>query len=254
MQRKIVTHSAGESICIQGLKTDSVFHLLGGRVSLWNQKEKVLELEPIHILGLEGCYNRSLSYSYTVRAETDTRLIAYDASQIPEIFFQTPQLGRLTLESLVQQLESHRELVRKHSQAEDRAFFAGDIQTFGPGEFVIKEDEETTAIYRIISTSKGLEVVKNRKVLALIQEPGEFFGEMAAVSKTPRTASVRSVGETVLEVYPEEILPQVLEDYPDMAMRIITGLSERLTAANRLLTKSGTEESEDPQLTTHNLG
>ena len=235
MKRKIVTYPSGESVFIQGARTESVYHLLGGRVSLWDGKEKLMELEPIHILGLEGCYNPGLCYPYSVRAETEIRLIAYGHEQIPEIFFQTPQLGRISLESLAQQLERHRELLKKRCLAEEGTFFAGDIQTFGPGEYVVKEDDDTSEMYRIISAPEGLEVSKKGKVLAVIAQPGEFFGEMAAVSKAPRTASVRSLGESVLEVYPGDILPRVLEDYPEMAMRIITALSERLAEANQQL-------------------
>lgn len=242
MKRKIVTYPSGETVFIQGARTEAVYHLLGGRVSLWDKKERLMELEPIHILGLEGCYNRTQCYPYSVRTETESRLIAYDHDQIPEIFFQNPQLGRLSLESLVQQLERHRALMKKQSPAEEGTFFAGDIQIFGPGEYVLKEDEWSTHMYRIISTSEGLEVSKKGKILAVIEQPGEFFGEMAAVSKAPRTASVRSLGESVLEVYPGDILPRVLEDYPEMTMRIITALSERLTEADKLLAVNGSSE------------
>lgn len=242
MKKKIVTFAAGDLIFAQGAKTDWVYHLLGGRVSLWAENTKLMDLEPIHILGLEGCYNRHLLYSVTAMAESDARLLAYDADQIPDVLFANPQLGRQTLESLTQQLEFTQHLFAQGgSQDQPEVFFAGEIQAFGPGEAVIREDEETTELYRIISASEGLEVSKQGKVITVIRKPGEFFGEMAAVTKAPRTATITSLGETVLEVYPGNTVSRVIEDYPDVAMRIITDLSQRLAETNRLLTGKDTD-------------
>ena len=244
MNKKMLNVAAGETIFTQGAETEWVYHLLEGRVSLWTDDRKLMELEPIHILGLEGCYNRRLVYGTSARAETPVRLQAYALEHVPDLLFSSPRLGRQTLESLTRQLEWTRALVSQDPASKQKnIFFAGEIQTFGPGDWVIREDEDSTEFYRIIAAAEGLEVSKQGKVLSVIREPGEFFGEMAAVTGSPRTASVLSLGNSILEVYPGDILDRVIEDYPDMARRIITSLSQRLAETNRLLTTSG-----DPDL------
>lgn len=237
MHGTIQLFSSGDRIFAQGAKADSVYYLLGGRIGLWLDQEKNMNLEPIHILGLESCFSKDQVYICSAVAETDARLIAYASDRIPELLFANSQLGLKTLESLAKQLGLSWRLFRQKERRPDSGvFFAGEIQTFGPGACVIREDEPSTEMYRIISTSEGLEVSKQGKALMVIREPGEFFGEMAAVTRTPRTATVTSLGESVLEVYPGDILGQVVEDYPEVARRIITSLSERLAETNRLLT------------------
>ena len=61
---------------------------------------------------------------------------------------------------------------------------------------------------------------------------GKLFGEMAAVFEQPRTATIRSLGQSALEVSPSPMLPHIVSDYPELSWRIIQGLSQRLNTAN----------------------
>lgn len=99
----------------------------------------------------------------------------------------------------------------------------------------MQDGERSKEIYRIISTDKGLEVVKNGNQLAVIREPGEIFGEMACLLNEGRTAGIRSLGNSVLEVYSPEQLLAMLSDYPDFSLRLVTTLAQRLAKTSREL-------------------
>ena len=234
----VVTFQRGEEILVQNQVGEHLFILMDGTVSLWRNGQRLRELKARNVLGIEGMFNASGAYPCTVRAETLCRTTRFTADAMRERLLSVPRLAELVVSCLAVQLDSAlQQLGQSMASREQELHFAGDIQTFKPGETIIREGDATTLIYRIISTDGGIEVLKGDKVLASLSDPGEFFGEMASLLKEPRTASVRSVGHTVLEVYPEEQLREILKDYPDLSLRILTSLVRRLAETSQALTE-----------------
>lgn len=233
----VVTFQKGEEILVQNLVGGYLFVLMDGTVSLWRNGQRLRELKARNILGAECVFNASGVSPCTVRAETLCRTTRFTADAMRERLLSVPRLAEMVVSCLAVQLDSAwQQLGQSMISREQEPHFAGDIQIFGPGEVIIREGDATSLIYRIISTDGGVEVLKGDKVLALLSDPGEFFGEMASLLKEPRTASVRSAGHTVLEVYPEEQLREILKDYPDLALRILTSLVRRLAETSQALT------------------
>jgi CRP-like cAMP-binding protein len=58
--------------------------------------------------------------------------------------------------------------------------------------------------------------------------PGEGFGEVAMMTGQARLASVETLEETQLAVIPRERFDQILEDYPQVSIKIISRLSSWL--------------------------
>jgi CRP-like cAMP-binding protein len=232
----IVTCSRGEEILAHDAPAEHVFIIVSGKVSLWRNGQWLTALSSQSILGIESLYNRTGSYAYTAKAETLCRLVKYPVADFVDSLYQTPRLTELTFSSVVRQLDMGWEKIsRGGHQNEKEVFFAGDIRSCEPGELIIREGESTSDIFRIISTEIGLEVSKSGQVLAVLNEPGEIFGEMASVLQEKRTASVRSLGHSVLEVYPPQQLLEILSDYSDISLRIIKSLSRRLAETSRRL-------------------
>ncbi len=69
--------------------------------------------------------------------------------------------------------------------------------------------------------------------------PGEYFGEMSFILNETRSATIRSIGKSVIEVIPvqEGGLEKLIHENPDIADKIITGLAQRLKQANLMLVK-----------------
>jgi CRP-like cAMP-binding protein len=233
----IITFPRGEEILAHDTPAEHVFIIVSGKVSLWRNGQWLTALSSQSILGLEGLYNRNGVYAYTAKTETLCRMIKYPVTEFMDSLYQTPRLTELTFSSLIRQLDMGWEKIsRVGHENEKEVFFAGDIRSCQPGELIIREGENTNEIFRIISTELGLEVSKGGQVLAVLNEPGEIFGEMASVLQEARTASVRSLGHSVLEVYPPQQLLEILSDYSDISLRIIKSLSRRLAETSRALT------------------
>ncbi|MGX9365168.1 cyclic nucleotide-binding domain-containing protein [Desulfoplanes sp. PS50] len=222
------------------------FHiLLGGSVALSKHNEPPIHITGRHAFGVEGIISTAGVYPCTALALEPCRVATYQADVIDDILQNSPRTIQLIMEGLSHVLEASWTRFGKNNPANMQTQFVGRIQTKGPGQWVMKDGEMSTEIYRIISTDKGLEVVKNDNQLAVIKEPGEIFGEMAFLLNEGRTAGIRSLGNSVLEVYSPEQLTSMLSDYPDFSLRVITTLAQRLAKTSRELaeTKNRMEKS-----------
>ncbi len=240
-QNKIQIFPGNNFLFSQGDVAKNVYFILEGRISIVRDSKRVLSLSSHNVVGLEGVYDSRGIYPYSALCDVETRAIVYPIEAIPEVFMENYMILEKILSSLSYQLSSCWSLIGRTEIKPQGNFFMGEIITVAQGEYVIKEGENTTDIYKIISTDEGLEVSKEGKVLTILKEPGQFFGEMAAILREPRTASVKSIGNSVLEVYSADALFSLLEDYPDLSFRIIKDLSKRLAAANELILK-GTKD------------
>ncbi len=95
-----------------------------------------------------------------------------------------------------------------------------------PGEALYVIVEGMVKVF--LSTSGGREVV-----LAL-ERRGGYFGELSMIDRMPRSASVMTLRRTRLLVISRSTFRECLAAHPDVAYRLITGLSARV----RMLTEN----------------
>ncbi len=240
-QHRIVAFEADHLVFAEGCPLEMVYQLLEGRVGLWKRQKRLMDLSAVSILGIEGYFTRTERYLYSLKTETDCRFALYSPDKVQEALFSRPQFEEMVLENLSKQLTWLWKFLGDMQSREESLYYVGDIRTYAPGEFILQEGDTSTEIYRIVSTDLGLEVSKQGTKLAVLNEPGQFFGEMAALLKERRSASVKALGQTVLEVYPGEFLSHMIEDYPEFAQQLVHGLGQRLEKANRLLLNKGND-------------
>ena len=119
---------------------------------------------------------------------------------------------------------------------------------FGAGEPVFREGDLGTDMY-IIQTGQ-VEIVRrvgdeDRQMAVL--ERGDFFGEMALLENLPRTASALTLTPTRLLRINGSTFDQMLQDNPEIAVRMMRKLSRRLRETDRLLHEApGTAAGEQP--------
>jgi len=235
IQEKLINISPGKYLFTQGSPADMAYNLMQGRISLWRDGIKVSALDSNNIIGFEGLYSKAGTYPYSAYAETYSRLYIFPREKLPEMFLTHPTLGEQVYRDLAGRLNNLWQFVSPLGQKNDAPYFLGEIKSFYPGEYVIREGEDTKEIYRIISTDLGLEVSKQGETINTLTQPGDFFGEMAAVLQEARNASVRTIGESVLEIYPGELIYNILYDYPQLSHCLIKNLSRRLADMNRYI-------------------
>ncbi len=228
------SYQQGERIVSEGETLNQFYVLLSGRARVYRKQKKIRSLGEQDVFGLEGLLGDKTS-PYEVRATSPCRVMAYDHEMLDHFLESRPRMVRSLLLSIVRQM------------VETSLFLAGDevvvlpedveVHYYEDGETIIREGDIGREFYRLISSEGGLVVHRAGKEIGRIDQPGEFFGEMAGILKAPRQATVVSSGESVVQVFNGHMLENVISDNPQLGIRLIRTLARRLMQANVKLTE-----------------
>ncbi|MBF0610592.1 MAG: cyclic nucleotide-binding domain-containing protein [Magnetococcales bacterium] len=98
------------------------------------------------------------------------------------------------------------------------------------GETVVTMGEEGTCMFQI---QKGtLEVVVDGQVINTLAH-GEFFGEMSLFNQAPRSATIRSKGESRVMTIDQSAFLRRLQEDPMLGFRILKVLHQRMRQMNQ---------------------
>lgn len=98
------------------------------------------------------------------------------------------------------------------------------MQVCLPGEFIIRQGDIGTEMYFL--TSGSVEVSTGRTVHKVLTS-GQFFGEMALIEKSRRTANVKAITYCDFLVLCKRDLDAVLEDCPEIKRSMVTIVHNR---------------------------
>jgi type IV pilus assembly protein PilB len=108
-----------------------------------------------------------------------------------------------------------------------------DVEEYEDGDVVIQEGNKDRDFFKLIRGKVA--VLRSGKKIAEITEPGEYFGEMAAILEEPRSASIVSVGRCTIKRYPGDKLSELIEKYPEVSRHLFRTLVERLHKTDRIV-------------------
>ena len=96
---------------------------------------------------------------------------------------------------------------------------------FGPGKELTTEGASGREFFVLLDGEAEVRQ-KGRKVGTL--GPGDFFGEIALIARTPRTATVTSTTDVDLLVITAQSFRTLLDHQPPIAAKVLAALAERL--------------------------
>jgi len=102
----------------------------------------------------------------------------------------------------------------------------GYRQTVGSSEIICREGDLGNSLYIVLSGSVEVVSLRTGQHIYTFSE-GDFFGEIAVLTGTTRTATVRALQDTTLFVVDHNHLQKLLKSYPNLAEQIAQKLSER---------------------------
>jgi type IV pilus assembly protein PilB len=110
-----------------------------------------------------------------------------------------------------------------------------DLEKYQDRDVIIREGNRDADFFKLVQGA--LIVIKQGKKIAEIVQPGEYFGEMAAISGEARSASIISSGRSVIKRFPGDKLPEIIEKYPDVAKHLFKVLVNRLDYSDKVIVK-----------------
>ena len=112
----------------------------------------------------------------------------------------------------------------KKSELEKIAMIADEID-LPEGKVLIKEGDQGREFFVLIEGTARVE--RDGKKIADIG-PGDFFGEIALIAKTPRNATITATSPVRALVITDRDFRRLLDEQHDVAVTVLVALADRL--------------------------
>lgn len=223
-------HRPRETIVAEGADNNRFFVILKGNIEIFQNNKSIRVLKDGDVFGLENFF---LNRPYTTSAVsiTGSRVASYHTFKLKEFIYEQPQLINQILSSVTRQLEQTTQVAEANIPLENVVNINEKI--YHDGEVVIEEGTAGNEIFRLVKSENWLLVTKAGKEIGKITGTDEYFGEMSAILNEKRSATVRSVGRSVVQVFSSDSLELIFESYPQLSKAIIDTLAKRLNEANK---------------------
>ncbi len=216
----------GDEILREGEVSTCFYVILGGRVSISRRGRTIRILRAQDVFGLEAVVLKRPS-SHTARSLETSRIATYRREALDHFTRQNPRMIHTILASVLRQLNQTGRNLASESDSIDLG--QSRVRFFGDGDEVIREGASGKEFYRLVSTQGGLRIRSGDREVGHIHKPGEFLGEIAALTERPYPYTVTSIGESALETYTREDLDGIVRDHPDQASHLIRSLLNHVT-------------------------
>ncbi len=109
----------------------------------------------------------------------------------------------------------------------------GRRRTLFNGEFLFFEGDRSREVYLCVSGQIRifLSLSSGRELVLGTKEPGEVFGEIAALDTLPRSAGASAVGQTVVASMPGDQFAEEVFREPALALEVLRGLARQIRRA-----------------------
>lgn len=112
---------------------------------------------------------------------------------------------------------------------------SAQIRQFPHDHVIFKEGDEGDGMYVVGSGAVQISALigQGERIPLARLKPGDYFGEMAVIDNEPRSASATAEGDTCLYYLPRELVHQLLERSPILAVSLIREFSRRMREFNK---------------------
>ena len=162
--------------------------------------------------------------------EDQLRKIAVQEGMTPlrNAALQKVREGITSVEETLRRTVAHKESLPAYLVNPDR-------EHYEDGDGIIREGNTDIDFFKLIRGS--LTVIKNGKKIAELTEPGEYFGEMAAITGEQRSASIIAQGRCTVKRYPGDKINEIVAKYPDITSQLFKTMTMRLYKSNKIILK-----------------
>jgi HD-GYP domain-containing protein (c-di-GMP phosphodiesterase class II) len=123
------------------------------------------------------------------------------------------------------------------------------LQEYGVGADIVREGEHSTGFFLIESGQVTVHKKLGEDVIELAHlQTGDFFGEIALLDDTPRSASVRAETQVRVLGISRPSFRQLLGENPDIAFAVMQTLSKRLRETDQKMIESLLRKNKELQL------
>ena len=108
--------------------------------------------------------------------------------------------------------------------------FSPELRHFHAGDTIVKQGELSTEVLNLLEGHADV-FVDNIKVGEILTD--EIFGALAALTDTPRTASVIATGNALVLALPKENFVELIEKRPQTALKMVADMARSVVELNK---------------------
>ena len=110
-------------------------------------------------------------------------------------------------------------------------------KNYDPHELVIDVEEETNEVRFVISGSVRIisRFTVGKEVILGEMNPGDFFGELAAIDGETRSANVTTLTKSKICIVPQKIFLELIAKHEEIGLKVMRVLSKRIRTLNTRL-------------------
>ncbi|MFC1664243.1 Crp/Fnr family transcriptional regulator [Pseudomonadota bacterium] len=110
----------------------------------------------------------------------------------------------------------------------------GVVRNVPRNNILLHEGEQPDALYIVVTGKVKIYVgdVDGKELVLSILGPGGFFGEMAIIDGSPRSATVMSVEESTVVTIGKQDFLKCLREIPDLAFNLLVSFARRIRNVN----------------------
>ncbi len=197
---RVVKVKKGKMLIVQGEVGKEMFYTLSGRVSIsvrdkYGLENNIVDLGSYSLLG-ETAILEKCTRTASVKAQEESYFLEIPGElfdRLLESEFYKEDLQKLIMRFEISKFVSSAPLFKQFPPEMMNLFVeSGDLVIFPKDHNVVEQGERDTTFYLLI---KGqVEVIKNRQIVAQLGQ-GDFFGEIALLADTARTATIKTKEE-----------------------------------------------------------
>src|SRR5215471_843851 len=233
-----VSYTFGTPIVREGEPADALFVLVSGRARVLKNADRggasngeisLGLLKPGDTFGEIGLLEQT-TRTVTVRASGDVEALRLDRAVFESLLTEHAELRRyFELQSLNRHLSNFFKeftaFAKLPAAALQEMLSELGRETVQPGQILIREGGPPGPMFIVESGRLRAFVEQDgrRQYLAYLRK-GDFFGELSAMTRAPRAASIEAVSECVVLSLPESTFARLIETYPDFR----AGIEERI--------------------------
>ncbi len=102
--------------------------------------------------------------------------------------------------------------------------------SFLPQQIIFSEGDNSSEMYILLSGK--VEIMKDKKRIAIVEEEGSYLGELSTLLGIPRSATVRTMSSCQFLMVSADKVMDFLESSPALGLKLARMLADRLVKMN----------------------
>ncbi len=241
---------AGAVLINQGVKIDKLFFLLEGILSIQvedpdtGQVKRIAELHAPCVFGESSLFDGDSKTTATVEAIKDLKYLEIDAKFMQKLHHEkehTRGYGMFIERVKLSQMLSNASLFTDFPKEVMNLFIAqGKTKNVKEGREIIKQGQDDKTFYILINGA--VDIIKDNEKVAELKS-GDYFGEVALLANTTRTATVKATEPSMLLAIDSDSFWEILLENIELGM-FLESVSQRRMGPKAALAINGNEADE----------